>query len=66
MTKQMSSRDYVKQNGLKCPNCGSEEISACGNHDVSTKYSYKGCKCFYCGAQWNDVYKLIGYEDLEV
>ena len=55
---------YANLKGQCCPVCRSEQITG---HSVVID---AGCAsqeitCNDCGSSWNDVYKLIGYRDLE-
>jgi len=63
MKKIMTSNQYVKDGGGRCPVCKSKNIiSDCFDMDGSQVWSRVDCND--CGANWKDVYKLTGYDDL--
>lgn len=59
----MNSDLYAETGASVCPACRSENISAgdC-NHEAPATQEVE---CKDCGATWNDIYKLVGYEDLK-
>lgn len=61
----LSSKDYTKQGGVKCPNCKSEDIEGF-DVDVDFGTASQPVTCNDCGADWVDIYNLVGYEDLFV
>lgn len=61
-----SSRTYVVQGGAYCPVCESDDIRAGDTEYPSTREIVQGMTCGCCGSHWNELYKLAGYEDLEV
>jgi hypothetical protein len=56
----LNSDEYVVKKGLVCPNCGQmpEQRSLESDEDGV----FANCFCI-CGAEWTEVYKLVGYED---
>lgn len=60
----MTDEEYVANRGCKCPVCGSTEISG-GPVTVDAGSALQEIVCDACHAAWNDVYKLIGYGELE-
>ena len=60
----MTSEEYVKHFGLKCPNCEGDFVEAVDSPSPNELNVYQSCCCPNCGATWTDVYKLLGYEDL--
>lgn len=61
----MTSEEYARQGGPACPYCRSKNIEG-HQHDYSAEYVYQNIVCLDCGKEWTDVYKLIGYEPVEV
>lgn len=65
MSKKLTDKQYVGKGGCVCPVCQSEDIS--GEHiEVDAGGAWQEINCGNCGATWNDVYKLVGYSELEV
>lgn len=60
----LSPRKYVASSGCKCPSCFSGNLSA-DTPQIDGPSVWVGVSCNDCGASWNDVYKLVGYEELE-
>ena len=63
--KQLTSEEYAKADGLKCPNCGSTDISADGRLEADAGIAWQPVSCAECNATWNDEYTLTGYGELE-
>ena len=60
-----SLKEYLEAEGLKCPNCGSDNISA-GDPEPDGLTAVSTVGCVDCGAVWEDVYKLVGFRDLKL
>ena len=61
---ELNSKEYAEKGGLYCPACKSEDIEGYGAFfDIGI--AWQNCKCAACGAEWQDVYKLVGYNNLE-
>lgn len=60
----LTSQQYVESRGLLCPNCGGGELDgrSFDTHDGGCVTQPVGC--LECYAQWVDVYRLDGYENL--
>ena len=56
---------YANLKGVLCPVCRSKQITG---HSVVIDAGYASQKviCNECGSSWHDIYKLIGYESLNV
>lgn len=61
----MSEYDYVESGGSVCPFCGSSDISACGPLDADSIVAWQNVTCSDCDRDWNDLYRLVGYEPTE-
>lgn len=60
----MTPEDYVVNQGNFCPHCDSNDLEG-GKFDVDTNRAWQAITCLSCEATWNDVYHLVGYDDLE-
>lgn len=60
----MTNEQYVAAGGCKCPVCGSESITG-GPVEVDAGTAWQPITCGDCHANWNDVYNLVGYAELE-
>ena len=56
--------EYVAKSGNFCPSCRSVDTEG-GSFEVGGKEAIQEVSCNECNATWNDVYKLVGYSDLE-
>ena len=59
-----TNEQYVKNNGSQCPVCGSEDVEGHA-FDVQGPRATQERTCLECGAGWDDVYQLTGYNNLE-
>jgi len=55
-----------KYNGLRCPNCDSSEIQAGQFQDSSGSTGYRDCSCDACHADWQEIFEITGYDNLDV
>jgi len=61
--KKLTNEKYVAHGALICPSCESMNIeSGAVENDCATAWA--SVKCHDCGATWDDVYALTGYENL--
>lgn len=60
----LNSGEYVKRSGAHCPNCESANIEADGDINSDGDWMSSQIHCNDCGADWEDVYTLSGYETL--
>lgn len=51
---------YVDSMGLRCPHCGSDDVSG-GEIDISAGVASQEVDCGDCFARWYDLYTLTGY-----
>lgn len=55
---------YLDKHGQRCPQCGSYDIEA-HSIEVDSVTALQEVTCNSCGAAWNDLYSLQGFELLE-
>jgi len=58
---KLSEQEYVQRIGQVCPVCESSDIKTRGAVDTDSDYGWQRIECSNCSAEWDDVYKLIGY-----
>ncbi len=63
MISRERKREYVKAGGGFCINCGGGNISA-GKIEPEGRDAIQTVQCYDCGSKWNDVFKLIGVDDI--
>ena len=61
-----TSEQYVKDGGVKCPACSSRYITGTGNSNADGDWHSETVECESCGATWDDIYTLSGYDGLAV
>jgi hypothetical protein len=61
----MTPDAYVQHLGGCCPACRSGQIEG-DSFDYEAAQVWQRLRCLACGASWTDVYRLQGYEDLEL
>lgn len=60
----MSINQYVMENdGQKCPSCSSPSIES-GECNPADGMVTCEVSCTECGAKWEDLYSLTGYDNL--
>ena len=62
--RPISVKEYVENNGSVCPVCQSREIRGQG-FSIDGTVASQGVSCLKCGSQWQDIYQLAGYSELE-
>jgi transposase-like protein len=62
--EQMSEGEYLMHGGAHCPNCDSENIEGHGIKDFDADWCSAGVTCKSCGATWDDIFTLSGYDNL--
>lgn len=62
ITREMRKK-YIDQGGANCPFCGSPNIEG-GEYEGEGSQVWSTITCNECGEQWDDVYKLIGCEEV--
>lgn len=61
MPLPLSPEEYAARQGLICPFCLSQRMYT-GHLQCDESQAWMPVTCGRCGRQWNDIYKLIGYE----
>lgn len=59
----MTNEEYVKAGGCRCPFCGGTSLYG-GFTEVDEGGAWQPVFCEDCGKEWNDIYKLLGYEEV--
>lgn len=62
---EVTNAGYVLGRGTRCPVCRSENIEG-GSVEVDAGAATQEVYCVDCGSEWEDVYSLIGYQNLGV
>ena len=61
----MTPEAYVQHSGGGCPACRSGQMEG-DSFDAEAAQVWQRIRCLACGASWTDIYRLQGYEDLEL
>ena len=56
-----SKKEYAELGGTYCPYCGSGDIEG-GEMDFEGQC--RRVKCNDCNKLWNEIFKLLGYEEI--
>jgi len=65
MATPQTSAQYAHSKGAGCPNCKSWNVSG-ESFDEDDGMARRDIRCLDCEAAWTEVFKLIGYENLEL
>ena len=57
----LNKKAHIKGKGLSCPFCGTSSIQG-SFIEIETGKAFQQMGCTECGAEWQDVYKLIDME----
>jgi len=57
------TRKMKDVNNAHCPVCGSADCVG-GAVEIEFNRAFQPCQCNECHAEWNDVYKFTGCEDI--
>ena len=63
MISRTKRKEYLEAAGSFCINCGSGNISA-GNIEAEGREAWQEVQCYDCGSEWNDIFRLIGVDDI--
>lgn len=61
-TTKVTDKEHAERQGCSCPACGSENVSA---NEWDGEGACQEVECEDCGATWNDVYKMVGFDNLK-
>lgn len=65
--KIMTSKEYAKSGGNKCPVCHADgELDGWGTVEIDGKTATQAVACNNCDSEWVDCYALTGYENLQI
>lgn len=56
---KFNEKMYLESGGVKCPYCGSEDITA-GEYRADGSLIWQDVLCNDCGSEWTDEYRLQG------
>jgi len=59
---KLSEKEYLRELGQLCPMCKSEDIQTTGVIETDSDCGWQRVECSNCSAEWDDVYKLVGYD----
>jgi hypothetical protein len=60
-----TKKEYIKAGGSFCIHCGSGNISA-GKVESEGREAWQSVVCYDCGCEWNDIFRLIGVDDIRL
>ena len=63
---RVTSMEYRDREGFICPNCESSDNLERTGEELEGATYYVDWRCNICGSTWYDLYKLDGYDDLQV
>jgi hypothetical protein len=55
---------HIKQGSIKCPYCGSEDITG-EEVEIEENMATQEVFCSDCERGWRDIYKLVDVEEIE-
>lgn len=64
MSKPKTDEEYVEYDGGFCPVCDNHQLEGDSINMERGAVSQR-IRCLECQATWYDVYKLVGYDELE-
>ena len=63
MISRARKKEYVEAGGSFCINCGGGNISA-GRVESEGREAWQPVQCYDCDSKWNDIFRLIGVDDI--
>ncbi len=57
---RMNNREYLQEEGNRCPSCGSGNISG-GNFGADCTYAWRPVTCKDCGGEWQEQFVMQSY-----
>ena len=61
----LTNAEFVSHAGTRCPACVSEDIRTTDNVQIDDGSAWQDVECIDCHAEWQDVYSLVGYDNLD-
>lgn len=61
----MTQKEYVSIGGSKCPHCSSSNILTDNGIQADAGHAWQDVSCDDCGATWQDIWLLTGYDNLQ-
>lgn len=61
---KFTSEQHVANAAGVCPQCGATNITG-GFVEIEGCKAFQKVGCNSCDATWNDIYRLVGYDNLE-
>ena len=61
----MDNKEYVESLGFHCPNCHSTNVTASDIDLYGCCSATRVCECLDCGAYWDEVWGITGFENLQ-
>ena len=63
----LTSKEYVKKEGLICPFCGSTNVHENSSVDRSDGTTfYQDIICLNCEKEWQDIFTLTSYSEIDL
>lgn len=62
MTTPLTNEEYLKDSD-QCPFCRSRNICGTSSLGAEAGEAWQNISCNDCGKQWQDIYKMTGYEE---
>ena len=63
--KMLTQKKYIASGGDFCPLCSSADVES-GPVQADGSHAWAKVSCGNCNADWNDVYQLAGFENLQM
>ena len=62
---QLTEEEFVEKAGNTCPYCHSSDLVGQISPDFDGAWMSMETSCGDCNKQWYDVYRLVGYSEIE-
>ena len=63
MISRTKRKEYIEAGGSFCIHCGSGNIYA-GKIESEGREAWQSVQCNDCGSEWNDIFRLIGVDEI--
>ena len=61
----ISNEEYIKNGGVRCPFCKSDDIRTVGSLESCGINAFQSVACNCCGKNWTDEYTFTGFSEDE-